>query len=172
MRADRGRRLDSRMPGEDRWPVTHACSRPSELGAAGAGASPCPGVRAHGPAEPAAAEGFLHLVMAFPSGRFAPGRDRAIVIAGYVIFTVATVPAMLFAGPHELGWDDCPVNVLLIRRDDTPATIALGVQALLYVALFIIVLVRLTLRAGGAPARSNGSSSRPSTRAGCSPSCS
>jgi hypothetical protein len=60
---------------------------------------------------------FLQLVVSFPSGRLAPGWDRTLVIAGYLIFTVASIPAMLFAGPHELGCDDCPTNVLLIRRD-------------------------------------------------------
>src|SRR5919109_2439205 len=45
---------------------------------------------------------FLHLVMTFPSGRLAPGADRAIVIAGYLIFTVASIPALLFSGAAEL----------------------------------------------------------------------
>jgi signal transduction histidine kinase len=89
---------------------------------------------------------FLQLVMGFPSGRLAPGRDRALVIAGYVIFTVASIPAMFFAAPHELGCDDCPTNVLLIHRDADLASVALGFEAALYVALFAIVLVRLTLR--------------------------
>ncbi len=89
---------------------------------------------------------FLHLVMAFPSGRLAPGRDRAIVIAGYLTFTVASIPMMFFAGPHEMGCDDCPTNVLLIRRDTDLANVGLGFQALLYVVLFVIVLVRLIVR--------------------------
>jgi signal transduction histidine kinase len=89
---------------------------------------------------------FLQLIMSFPSGRLAPGLDRALVIAGYVIFTVASVPAMLFAGPHELGCDDCPANVLLIHRNPDLAHIAQGFELALYVALFVIVLVRLTLR--------------------------
>jgi signal transduction histidine kinase len=89
---------------------------------------------------------FLHLVVAFPSGRLTPGRDRAAVIAGYLIFTVASIPAMLFAGPHELGCDDCPSNVLLIRRDPDLAHLAIGLQVALYVALFVIVLVRLVMR--------------------------
>ena len=89
---------------------------------------------------------FLHLVMAFPSGRLAPGRDRALVIAGYLIFTVASIPEMLFAGPHELGCDDCPANVLLIRRDPDLANLAIGFQVTLYVVLFVIVLVRLVIR--------------------------
>ncbi len=89
---------------------------------------------------------FLQLVMAFPSGRLAPGRDRAIVIAGYLIFTLGSIPAMLVAGPGDLGCDDCPDNVLLIERDEGLADVLLGLQALAYVALFLVVLVRLTLR--------------------------
>ena len=76
----------------------------------------------------------------------APGRDRAIVIAGYVIFTLASIPAMLFGGPEDLGCDDCPSNVLLIERHEDVANIMPGLRALVYLALFLIVLVRLTLR--------------------------
>jgi signal transduction histidine kinase len=89
---------------------------------------------------------FLHLVMSFPSGQLSPGRDRALVIAGYLTFTVASIPTMLFAGPHELGCDDCPTNVLLARRDPDLANVALGLVVALYVVLFVIVLVRLILR--------------------------
>jgi signal transduction histidine kinase len=89
---------------------------------------------------------FLQLVMAFPSGRLAAGWDRALVIAGYLTFTVASIPIMLFAGPHELGCDDCPTNVLLIRRDSDLASLGLGLLVALYAVLFVIVLVRLILR--------------------------
>jgi signal transduction histidine kinase len=89
---------------------------------------------------------FLHLVMAFPSGRLTNRLDRGLVGAGYVIFTVATVPAMLVAGPHELGCDDCPANVLLIEPDSDLADLALALQGLLYAVLFVAVLVRLTRR--------------------------
>jgi signal transduction histidine kinase len=89
---------------------------------------------------------FLHLIMSFPSGRLASGRDRAIVIAGYLIFTLGSVPAMLFAGPHELGCDSCPTNALQVRHDPDTANMLLGVQTGLYAALFVIVLVRLAVR--------------------------
>ena len=84
--------------------------------------------------------------MTFPSGVLAPGRDRAIVIAGYLIFTLGSIPAMLFAAPEDLGCHDCPSNVLLIEHHEDVANIMLGLQALVYLALFLIVLVRLTLR--------------------------
>jgi signal transduction histidine kinase len=89
---------------------------------------------------------FLQLVMTFPSGRIADARDRAIVVAGYLVFTLASVPALLFAGPHELGCDDCPETLLLVHRDATAAGVMLALQALLYTALFAVVLVRLTRR--------------------------
>ena len=89
---------------------------------------------------------FLQLIMSFPSGRLAPGRDRALVIAGYLIFTVASIPAMLFAAPHDLGCDDCPSNVLLIHHDSDLAHVAIGLQVVLYLVLFVMVLVRLILR--------------------------
>jgi len=89
---------------------------------------------------------FLHIGLSFPSGRLAPGIDRVLVIAGYVIFPLAFVPALLFAGPHELGCDDCPENLLLVRRDEDLANVAMGFAALLYAALFAIVLVRSVRR--------------------------
>jgi signal transduction histidine kinase len=89
---------------------------------------------------------FLHLVIAFPSGRLTPGADRALALAGYLIFTVGSVPALLFAGPQELDCDECPTNVLLIERDPDLADAGLAFEALLYVALFAAVLVRLGLR--------------------------
>jgi signal transduction histidine kinase len=89
---------------------------------------------------------FLHIGLSFPSGRLQPGIDRALVIAGYVIFPLAFVPALLFAGPHELGCDECPENLLLIRRDADLANVAMGFGALLYAGLFAIVLVRSVRR--------------------------
>jgi signal transduction histidine kinase len=89
---------------------------------------------------------FLQLEMTFPSGRITNGRDRAIVIAGYVIFTVVSIPALLFAGPHEQGCDDCPTNVLLVHHDPGLANFFLGMQSLLYAALFVVAVVRLTRR--------------------------
>jgi signal transduction histidine kinase len=89
---------------------------------------------------------FLHIGLSFPSGRLDPGIDRALVIAGYVIFPLAFVPALLFAGPHELGCDECPENLLLVRRDEDLANVAMGFGALLYAVLFGIVLVRAVRR--------------------------
>jgi len=89
---------------------------------------------------------FLHIGLSFPSGRLAPGLDRALVVAGYVIFPLAFAPSLLFASPEQLGCDDCPANLLLVRRDDDLADILMGAGALLYTGLFAIVLVRAARR--------------------------
>jgi signal transduction histidine kinase len=93
---------------------------------------------------------FLHLGLSFPSGRLATPLDRALVIAGYFIFPLAFAPALLFAGPAELGCDDCPENLLLIRRDADLAAILTGVGALAYFSLFVVVLRRALQRWRGA----------------------
>jgi signal transduction histidine kinase len=89
---------------------------------------------------------FLHLVMSFPTGRLTAGRDKAIVIAGYVLFTVGSVPALLFSGPEQLDCQDCATNLLLIDRDDSLASALGGVQTVLYAALLVAVLVVLAVR--------------------------
>ena len=89
---------------------------------------------------------FLHLGMSFPSGRLTPGLDRRLVIAGYLIFPLAFVPWLLFAGRDELGCADCPANLLLVHRDAGLANAAAAFGALLYLGLFVIVLVRAIRR--------------------------
>jgi signal transduction histidine kinase len=89
---------------------------------------------------------FLHLVMTFPSGRIASRADRAIVWSGYLLFTFGEAPALLFAGPHELNCDECPDNLLQVSHQPDVANALFGVLAVLYAALFLIVLVRLSLR--------------------------
>ena len=85
---------------------------------------------------------FLHLGISFPTGRVERARDRALVLAGYLIFPFAFVPVALFADPHQLNCDHCPENVLLIRVDSDLATAFKAFGALLYGGLFTLVLIR------------------------------
>jgi signal transduction histidine kinase len=89
---------------------------------------------------------FLHLGLSFPTGRLSARLDRALVIAGYLLFPLAFAPALLFAGPGELGCGDCPTNLLLVERDTELATFFTALGALLYFALFVVVLVRVFAR--------------------------
>jgi signal transduction histidine kinase len=85
---------------------------------------------------------FLHLGLSFPTGRLRSRLDRALVLAGYVVFPFASVPALLFADPEQLGCRDCPVNLFLIRGDDGLAAFFTALGALLYFVLFVVVLTR------------------------------
>ena len=95
---------------------------------------------------------FLHLGISFPSGRLTSARDRALVIAGYVIFPLAFVPVALFADPDQLNCAHCPENVLLIREDADLATAFNAFGALLYAGLFALVLIRSVRHWRGASA--------------------
>jgi signal transduction histidine kinase len=94
---------------------------------------------------------FLHLGVSFPSGRLDSAADRAMVIAGYIVFPLAPVPALLFSGPGELDCG-CPENLLLIRSDQGLADAGMVFAALAYAGLFVVVLRRSVLnwRAAGA----------------------
>ena len=94
---------------------------------------------------------LLHIGLSFPSGRLTSRRDRLLVLAGYPVITFGLVPALLFAGPSELGCDDCPENLLLIDRDPDLASAGMALGVVLYALLLIAVLVRTSgrLRSAG-----------------------
>jgi signal transduction histidine kinase len=83
---------------------------------------------------------FLHIGVSFPTGRLTAPSARSLAIAGYLVFPLAGIPALLFAGPHDLGCDDCPTNLLLVHRDADAAAVAMAFGALVYLVLFSIVL--------------------------------
>jgi signal transduction histidine kinase len=85
---------------------------------------------------------FLHLGLSFPTGHLPERIDRVLVGAGYVIFPFAFLPSLFFAGPSELGCDDCPTNLLLIERNADLAAILTAFGAVLYGVLFVLVLRR------------------------------
>ena len=85
---------------------------------------------------------FLHLGLSFPTGRLSERADRVLVLAGYLIFPLATVPLFLVAGPADAGCADCPESVLLIERDGALADAALAFGTALYLGLFVAVLHR------------------------------
>ena len=89
---------------------------------------------------------FLHLGLSFPSGRLRDRLDRVLVVAGYLIFPLAFVPARLFSSPSEIDCAGCPDNLLLIRDSAGLADAAQALGVALYAGLFAIVLVRACRR--------------------------
>jgi signal transduction histidine kinase len=86
---------------------------------------------------------FLHIGLSFPTGRLPMAYDRALVRAGYVIFPLAFVPALLFDATPEPGG---PENVLLIANEPRAVDVLMALAALSYVVLFVLVLRRAVRR--------------------------
>jgi signal transduction histidine kinase len=87
---------------------------------------------------------FLHLLLAFPSGRLQSRMERHIVAAAYALTTVGLIPLWLFADPAELDCQECPDNLLLIEGNETlfnsiSAVVNLIGAALIGAVLFILV---------------------------------
>ena len=82
---------------------------------------------------------FLHIGLSFPTGRLWERRDRALVIAGYVIFPLAFVPALLFDAVPDPG---TPENVLLIADEPDVASVLMALGAASYAVLFVLVARR------------------------------
>ena len=78
---------------------------------------------------------FLHLGISFPSGHLDSRGDRALVLAGYVIFPLAFVPTLFFNG-------DDPRNLLLIEPDVGLTDLMRGIGTAIYVTLFVLVMIR------------------------------
>jgi signal transduction histidine kinase len=89
---------------------------------------------------------LLHIGVSFPSGRPTAWEDRALVLVGYPVITFGLLPALFFAGPHELGCDACPENLLLIDRDPGLASFGTALGVVLYALLLAAVLARTTVK--------------------------
>jgi signal transduction histidine kinase len=83
-----------------------------------------------GPADALALALFVHLLLAFPTGRLEGRTARAVAAASYAAAVVPQALALLL-GPTaaDPGCGDCPRNVLLTRAHDGVVETALAVQA-------------------------------------------
>jgi signal transduction histidine kinase len=87
----------------------------------------------------------IHMLLAAPHGQGLARGDRRIVITGYLLVTVGTIPlALLFDPRTECG--DCPTNPLLIDDNETLFNIWNSVLSLIGLALIVLVLRSLVLR--------------------------
>ena len=86
---------------------------------------------------------LVHMLVAFPTGRVAPGLERNVVRLGWIAAAIVSPLSLLvFEDPD---CDDCPDNVLLVWSNDTAATVleAVGVLVLVVVlGALVVVLIR------------------------------
>jgi signal transduction histidine kinase len=87
---------------------------------------------------------LVHMLVAFPSGRVAPGLERTVVTISWVgAAIVAPLALLVIENPNDC--DDCPENVLHVWSNATAADVFEGVGVLFSIALLgglVVVLVR------------------------------
>ncbi len=87
----------------------------------------------------------IHMLLASPHGqRLAPG-DRRIVVAGYLLVTLGSIPFALFTDPAK-NCEDCPSNPLMITDSGTFFDIWNTLISLIGLVLIVLVLRSLVLR--------------------------
>ena len=95
---------------------------------------------------------LAHVLLSFPSGRLA-GRERAVVIAGYVLVPLAPIPGMLFSESDVLAEcaGPCPENPLLISSNEGlgEALFAAGSAVVMTLCLLVVWLLIARWRAAG-----------------------
>jgi signal transduction histidine kinase len=100
---------------------------------------------------------FLHLLLAFPSGRLQTRWERFLVGLAYFDTTVMVVLANLFLDTTDPDvCSGCPANPLMITDDPTAAGIVFGIQGLIGVfglASVAVLLVRRWRSASAATRR-------------------
>jgi signal transduction histidine kinase len=111
-------------------------------------------------ADPLVVAVFVHLLLAFPSGRIADRSSRRVVACAYAVALVPELFIVLFdTDLGDSGCADCPDNPLLLAHDETVAGIAGAVQqlgGLVLIVLAIGLAIRGMRAAGGASRRSFG----------------
>jgi signal transduction histidine kinase len=87
----------------------------------------------------------IHMLLAAPHGQKLATGDRRIVVAGYILVTLGSIPFALFADPKN-DCEKCPSNPLLITDSETFFNIWNTLISLIGLVLIILVLRSLVLR--------------------------
>jgi signal transduction histidine kinase len=98
-------------------------------------------------ADPLAIAVFIHLLLAFPSGRLRGRAARLVVPASYAVAALPWVATVLFdsaLGANDCS--DCPRNLLLVQHDAGVATAARTFHQLAALGLVAVALVLVALR--------------------------
>ena len=96
---------------------------------------------------------FVHLILAFPSGRLSPGFERTFVLSTYGAWLVVSPAWQLFWDPRADGeCPGCPRNLLLVSRNPGLFDALDFVSLLAAVAILgttVVLIVRKVRRATG-----------------------
>jgi PAS domain S-box-containing protein len=86
---------------------------------------------------------FVHLLLAYPSGRLLSRRARVLVGAGYTIAFLAPLAESMFAAPETCKPHACPDNLVLVSHDHAAHVVATTVWTAASVLLFAAVVMLL-----------------------------
>ena len=89
---------------------------------------------------------FVHLLLAFPSGRLRSRLERAVVAAAYVFVLLGPPLSALFTRDLDTGCDNCPGNAILVDDNHTARTAINWVGGVLAVFLAGLVVWLLVQR--------------------------
>jgi signal transduction histidine kinase len=95
---------------------------------------------------------FVHLVLAFPSGRLETKAERRVAGGMYAVALVLQPAWMLFDDLHGLKCDECPANAFLIDQSDTLAYV-FGLPTLAAVLGVLLAVVAILVRRWRAASR-------------------
>jgi signal transduction histidine kinase len=87
----------------------------------------------------------IHMLLAAPHGQKLATGDRRIVVAGYILVTLGSIPFALFTDPKN-DCEKCPSNPLLITDSETFFNVWNTLISLIGLVLIILVLRSLVLR--------------------------
>jgi PAS domain S-box-containing protein len=86
---------------------------------------------------------FVHLLLAYPSGRLLSRRARVLVGAGYTIAFLAPLAESMFAARETCKPHACPDNLVLVSHDHAAHVVATTVWTATSVLLFAAVVMLL-----------------------------
>ena len=86
---------------------------------------------------------FVHLLLAYPSGRLLSRRARVLVGAGYTIAFLAPLAESMFAARETCKPHACPDNLVLVSHDHAAHVVATTVWTAASVLLFAAVVMLL-----------------------------
>jgi PAS domain S-box-containing protein len=101
---------------------------------------------------------FVHLLLAFPSGRLQERRDAWLVTGTYALVFVGSLAQLLVEERPDPGCAEC-VSTIAVTNSDTASTIVgaiIGVLALALVVAVLVIVVTRFLRSRGALRRALG----------------
>ncbi|MGZ4405885.1 MAG: histidine kinase [Gaiellaceae bacterium] len=86
---------------------------------------------------------FVHLLLAYPSGRLLSRRARVLVGAGYTIAFLAPLAESMFAAPETCKPHACPDNLVLVSHNHAAHVVATTIWTAASVLLFAAVVMLL-----------------------------